>query len=282
MPMKSDLPFMLQLADDSSDTVQYAMGEAFSTFGSELDGMLLAQDPPAGHELRQRVRTLVQDFRREWLRDSWESWYTVPEPRDRLESALRLIAGFQDGPHAAARATELLDELAHQFFNTFGERNPITLARFLFETRGIKGAEPDYYLPQNSNIRYVIESRRGIPISLSLVYVLVAQRLGYEATACNWPSHFLATTIYQGKRYVVDCFRGGRCVEADKFLNLQGPSREAARALLEEDTPVEVVVGRVLTNLVRQYQFVEHFPNALLMVELLKDLERRQRTGAQR
>ena len=282
MPSKSDLPFMLQLADDPSENVQFSLGEAFSTFGGELDTLLLAQSPPASHELRQRARTLVQDYRRDWLRDNWESWFTVPGHHERLEAVMRLITGFQDGPHAAARTTECLDQLAHEFFNTFGEHNPITLARYLFDTRGIKGAEPDYYLPQNSNLRYVIESRRGIPISLSLLYVLVAHRLGYEATACNWPGHFLATAVHQGKRYVVDCFRGGQCVEADKFLSLQGPSREAARALLEEDAPVEAIAGRSLTNLVRQSKFVEHFPNALLMVELLKDLERRQSTGAQR
>lgn len=282
MPTKSDLPFMLQLADDPSEHVQFSLGEAFSLFGGELDALLLEQDPPATHEMRQRARTLVQDYRRDWLRESWDSWQTVPGSRERLESVMRLITGFQDGPHAAARTTELLDQLAHEFFNSFGERNPLTLARFLFETRGLKGAEPDYYLPQNSNLRYVIESRRGIPISLSMIYVLVAHRLGYETTACNWPGHFLATAVHQGKRHVVDCFRGGQCVEADKFLNLQGPSREAARNLLEEDAAVEAIAGRVLTNLVRQYQFVEHFPNALLMVELLKDLERRQSSGAQR
>lgn len=282
MPTKRDLPFMIQLLDDPSDNVQASLGEALSTFGKDLDTLLLEQEPPAAHDVRQRARALVQDYRREWLRERWDSWRGAPEGHEQIESALRLIVGFQDGPHLAQRLPELLDELASDFFNTLGEHNPITLARYLFETRGLKGAEPDYYLPQNSNLRYVIETRRGIPISLALVYVLTGRRLGYNVTACNWPSHFLATAVHQGKRMVVDCFRGGKCVPAENFLNLQGPSREAARALLEEDAAPEAIVGRTLTNLVRQYQYVENFPNALLMVELLKDLERRQSSGAAR
>lgn len=282
MPSKSDLPFLLQLADDPSETVQLAVGEAFSSFGGALDAHLTALEPAATHEQRQRARTLVHDFRREWLREHWNSWYAAPTDRERLEAAMRLITGFQDGPHLSARVTELLDGIASDFFNTLIEHNPLTLANYLFQTRGIKGAEPDYWLPQNSNLRYVIESRRGIPISLAVTYVLIAHRLGYEVTACNWPNHFLATAVHQGTRTVVDCFRGSQCIEAERFLAMQGPSREAARRQLEEDAPAEAIVARVLKNLVRQYQFVEHFPNAQLMVDLLKDLERRHSTGAQR
>ena len=251
-------------------------------FGGELDAVLASLDPPAGHDQRQRARTLVQDYRREWLREQWPTWYDVPDERERVEFALGLIAAFQDGPQTLGQIPALLDQLADHFFNTLGERNALTLARYLFQVRGLKGAEPDYWLPQNSNLRAVIEGGRGIPISLALVYGLVGRRLGYAVTACNWPNHFLATALHNGERIVIDCFRGGHCVEADKFLNLQGPSREAARLQLEEDASPETIMARVLKNLVRQYQYIEHFPNAQLMVDLLKDLERRQSSPAKR
>ena len=282
MPSVNDLPFMLELLDDSSDAVRSSLGEGFSAFGNELDAHLVALDPPAGHDQRQRIRTLIQEYRRDWLREQWTSWYGIAGARARTEAALSLITGFQDGPHAVPRLAKMLDELAGQFFNTFGDHNALTLARYLFQVRGLKGAEPDYWLPQNSNLRFVIEGGRGIPISLSLVYVLTAQRLGYDVTACNWPNHFLATALHNDERIVIDCFRGGQTVEAGKFLNLQGPSREAARIQLEEDAAPEVIMARVLKNLVRQYQYVEHFPNAQLMVELLKNLEEHLGTRAGR
>lgn len=273
MPSVNDLPFMLELLDDPSDAVRSSLGEGFSAFGNELEAHLVALDPPPAHDQRQRIRTVIQEYRRDWLREQWTSWYGIADDRARIEAALSLICGFQDGPHIAGRVSSMLDELADQYFNTLGERNVLTLARYLFQVRGFKGAEPDYWLPQNSNLRYVIEAGRGIPISLSMVYVLTAQRLGYNVTACNWPNHFLATAVHNEERLVIDCFRGGQTVEAGKFLNLQGPSREAARLQLEEDATPEVIMARVLKNLVRQYQYVEHFPNAQLMVELLKNLE---------
>lgn len=282
MPSPNDLPFMLQLADDPSETVQHSLGAGFSAFGPELDTLLAALEPPATHEQRLRVRHLVQDYQREWLREQWPTWFSLPGERERLEKAMSLIVGFQDGPSVAPRMGELLDGIANDFFNTLGEHNPLTLAKYLFHTRGLAGAEPDYWLPQNSNLRHVIESRRGIPISLSIIYVLLAHRLGYEVTACNWPKHFLATAWHEGEHYVIDGFRGGQCVEVESFLNQQGPSRDAARQLLTTDTPSELIIGRVLNNLVRQYQYIEHFTNAQLMTELLKDIDRRQHTRAPR
>lgn len=269
-----ELPFLLQLADDPSERVQQQIGAAFSAYGNELDTLLAHLEPPATHAQRQRARALVQDYRREWLRAEWASWYGIAPPRAQLEAALALITGFQDGPQAVPRVRELLDGLAHDFFNTLGEHHPVALARYLFQTRGLRGAEPDYYLPQNSNLRYVIEAQRGIPISLSVIFVLVADRLGYEVAACNWPGHFLAAALHDDEWIVVDCFRGGHCIELERFLGLQGPSRDAARDVLERDTPTPIIVARVLQNLVRQYQAVEHLANAQLMTDLLHDLER--------
>ena len=282
MTDEREIPFLLQLADDPSDSVRSAIGAALSGFGNELDLLLVALDPPADHVQRQRARTLVQDYRRDWLREHWASWYGIPAPRTQLEAAFALITAFQDGPHVEPRVAQLLDELAGQFFNTLGEHTPITLARYLFQTRGLRGAEPDYYLPQNSNLRHVIEAGRGIPISLAAIYVLVGHRLGYEVTACNWPNHFLATAMHDEQHVIVDCFRGGQCIEVDRFLSLQGPSRDAANAIVEEDTPPATIMARVLKNLVRQYQAVEHFPNAQLMLELLQDLERHHDTRTPR
>lgn len=279
MPSTNDLPYMIALADDPSEAVQLSLGEGFSAFGNDLDTLLTALDPPATHEQRQRARTLSHDYRRAWLREQWSSWFAIEGERDRLEAALCLITGFQDGPHHAAEPSAMLDALASDFFNTLGEHNPLTLAHYLFQTRALTGAEPDYWLPQNSNLRYTLTARRGIPITLAAVYVLVATRLGYEVTACNWPNHFLATCVHNGQRSVIDCFRGGQAMDAERFLAMQGPSRAAARVQLEEDATAETIMARVLKNLVRQYHYIEHFANAQLMVELLKDLERNKSAG---
>ena len=60
-----------------------------------------------------------------------------------------------------------------------------------FEEEGFQGNAEDYYDPANSYLPAVLESRRGIPITLSLIYKCVADRVGLRAYGINAPLHFL-------------------------------------------------------------------------------------------
>lgn len=68
---------------------------------------------------------------------------------------------------------------------------PIALASFLFEELGFSGNERDYGDPRNSFLNQVLERRLGIPITLSVVYLEVAQRLGLRAQGVGLPGHFI-------------------------------------------------------------------------------------------
>jgi regulator of sirC expression with transglutaminase-like and TPR domain len=87
------------------------------------------------------------------------------------------------------------------------------LHQFLFDDLGFCGDGDDFYAPQNSYLPIVVRRRRGIPISLSLVYVYLADRLGLEVQGINAPGHFLvAVQTYEGigeQIMFVDPFFGG-------------------------------------------------------------------------
>jgi regulator of sirC expression with transglutaminase-like and TPR domain len=63
--------------------------------------------------------------------------------------------------------------------------------RFFFEELGFAGNVNDYYAPENSFMHCVIESRRGIPISLAVLWLEMAQGLGLNAQGVGFPGHFL-------------------------------------------------------------------------------------------
>ena len=93
-----------------------------------------------------------------------------------------------------------------------------TLVEYLGEEVGLRGNEEDYYNLNNSLLPEVIDTRMGIPITLSLVYLLVARRVGMEASGVGFPGHFF---IRFGEHFF-DPFHGG-----------QRLSVEACRALAE-------------------------------------------------
>ena len=90
-----------------------------------------------------------------------------------------------------------------------GEETVKTLNRYLFTEQGFKGNTKNYYEVENTYLNRVIDRRTGIPISLSIVYLLIGKRLRLPVHGIGMPGHFLVK--YESDRYkiFVDCFNGG-------------------------------------------------------------------------
>ena len=94
------------------------------------------------------------------------------------------------------------------------------LNRFFFQELGFSGNVNDYYDPRNSYVHCVLETRRGIPITLALLYVELATQVGLDACGISFPGHFLAKVHMPQGEIVIDPFTG------------QSLSRDALDALL--------------------------------------------------
>src|SRR5450432_995208 len=94
------------------------------------------------------------------------------------------------------------------------------LNRFFFQELGFSGNVNDYYDPRNSYVHCVLETRRGIPITLALIYVELATQIGLNACGVSFPGHFLAKVHMPQGEIVIDPFTG------------QSMSRDALDALL--------------------------------------------------
>jgi len=97
------------------------------------------------------------------------------------------------------------------------------LHEYLFEEQKFSGNAEDYYNPMNSYLPAVLKSKRGLPITLSLIYKLVAERVGLRVHGIGLPGHFLvAVETGQPLRedgsnaMLIDPFGGGRVLTADE------------------------------------------------------------------
>jgi regulator of sirC expression with transglutaminase-like and TPR domain len=126
----------------------------------------------------------------------------------------------------------------------------------LFEVIGFRGNREDYYNPANSYLPEVLRSRRGLPITLTLIYRSVATELGLSVYGVNAPGHFLAEVEVQeaaGRRRVyVDPFYGGDLLHEDEVLAriAEATGHEVTRSpqLLARATPRQWL-ARILRNL---------------------------------
>src|SRR5262249_42099416 len=122
-----------------------------------------------------------------------------------------------------AAVAKTLDELAGDIRSRVrsGSQHALVaqLHEVLFEEWSFNGNTDDYYKAENSYVLRVLETRRGIPVTLPLIYKCVAQRLGLTARGINAPAHFLAGIEVDGSRMIVDPFQGGRVMTRDEIFN---------------------------------------------------------------
>jgi regulator of sirC expression with transglutaminase-like and TPR domain len=131
------------------------------------------------------------------------------------------------------------------------------LARLLFGEIGFKGNTADYEDPDNSYLNRVIDSKRGIPISLSAVFLAVARRVSLPVQGVGMPFHFLLK--YRGPlgEVFLDAFHGGKLVTARECAALLAREKvslqeEHLRAVSDRE-----ILARMLGNLLRIYLKVE-------------------------
>lgn len=99
---------------------------------------------------------------------------------------------------------------------------------YLFEELKFSGNTLDYYNTANSYLPAVVETRLGLPITLSLVYKIVAERLGFRTWGVGLPGHFLCGIEVEGARMLIDPFASGRILTPDE-------ARERMREIFGEE-----------------------------------------------
>ncbi|MEO5882779.1 MAG: tetratricopeptide repeat protein [Caldimonas sp.] len=131
------------------------------------------------------------------------------------------------------------------------------LNRFFFQELGFSGNVNDYYDPRNSYVHCVLETRRGIPITLALLYVELANQVGLGACGISFPGHFLAKVRMPQGEIVIDPFTG-QSMSRDALDALLVPYRRRGARSGVDETPLgnflqpaqpREVIARMLRNL---------------------------------
>jgi regulator of sirC expression with transglutaminase-like and TPR domain len=122
----------------------------------------------------------------------------------------------------------------------------------LFRQYGFHGNRDDYFDPKNSFLNEVIERKTGIPITLSVLYMEVAQRVGFMLDGVGFPGHFLVKCVGDGEEIVIDPFNGGEIKsreDIDKMLfDLYGGKVVFHSDFFAPSTKKDIL-KRMLTNL---------------------------------
>ncbi|HLV85490.1 MAG TPA: transglutaminase-like domain-containing protein [Candidatus Sulfotelmatobacter sp.] len=147
------------------------------------------------------------------------------------------------------------------------------LNRVLFEETHLRGNREDYYDPRNSFLNDVLDRGLGIPITLSIVYMEVARRVGVELSGVGMPGHFLLKHHSEGsKETLIDCFNRGDVLSRQDCQNRLDEIYSGEMRLRPEFLhPISrrQILTRVLNNLKTVYLSTRNFRKALPMADLI-------------
>jgi regulator of sirC expression with transglutaminase-like and TPR domain len=146
----------------------------------------------------------------------------------------------------------------------------------LFLEKGFTGNREDYYDPENSYLNKVLERRTGIPITLSIVYIEVARRVGLDVKGIGLPGHFVVghwpASASRLPSLIIDPFNEGQLLTVDdcaaRVHAAYGDDIRFTREWLQPMTNRQIL-ARVLNNLKHIYMSLEQRKRALRTVDML-------------
>lgn len=180
-----------------------------------------------------------------------------PDAEIDLPSAALVLARVQYPDLDIAHHREALRALARAAVAMLAHRPPETVeevTRIVFDEMGFRGNREEYSDPRNSFLNDVLERRVGIPISLSVVYIEIADACGRETEAIGFPGHFLVRDRESGA--VLDPFHRGALVDEQACRRLLA-ANGIPLSQWKDDFLAPVgkldILARMIANLVRAY-----------------------------
>lgn len=148
--------------------------------------------------------------------------------------------------------------------------------RYLFTEEGFRGNDDDYYDPRNSFLNDVLDRKTGIPITLSVIYMEIASRLGLTLSGVGFPGHFIVKYSGIEEEILVDPFNKGRILsnkDCKEILDrIYGGRMQFHSEFLQPVTKKEIL-SRMLHNLKGIYLNSTNYLKALSIVDMILHID---------
>ena len=220
------LKSLLTLLDDEDNSIYNIAREKLISMGELALPYLVNYLHVAEPVLKERVREAYEVIASEALLEQMRTFCKKYGEEVDLEEGALLIAR-PSLPHVDMRTfSDLLNFFAAELRSRLDlqdapEEIASRIGRYLSEEKGFSGVEVNYYDSDFHYVPSVLEMRRGVPISLSVIYLLVLRRLNLPVVGIGMPGHFIIRYDLGGKHLFADPSNGGKLLsvkECEKYL----------------------------------------------------------------
>lgn len=178
--------------------------------------------------------------------------------------------------HAAKMAKDVKER--HRMLVDAGAADDVAtqlaaLKHILHDREGYDGDTENYDDLQNADLMRVIDRRKGLPISLCILYINTGRTIGWQVDGLNFPGHFLARIEYQGQRLIFDPFDGCQVMEAPQLRQLlkkvRGPNAELSADFYKPCSNRDTLI-RLENNVKLRLIDAEDYAAAIKVIEMMR------------
>jgi regulator of sirC expression with transglutaminase-like and TPR domain len=267
---------LLGLLDDPSPTVRRALLARFTAHGAAGATLL--------HEVAHRSNRVLAKHAA-WFIDELKLTDPVSEFRAfirslnyELETGALLLARTMTPQLDVAACRAEIDAMAARCRELISEPSSNrekcrVVNRVLFHEWGFRGNVEHYTDPMNSFIDKVLRRKKGIPISLSVLYLLVGERLALPLEAVGLPGHFVVGCFADDAPFFIDPFDQGLFRDTDEVFALLRSNHIAPKPSDLAPTTVREILSRSCRNLANHYTAAGDLARAQIFSEFADEFE---------
>ncbi|MFY0644400.1 MAG: transglutaminase family protein [Bacteroidia bacterium] len=192
---EKEIQTMLYLLDDSDERIVEEIQERIKEYGSEVIPILEKAWPVESNSKRlERILQLIKEINAKVLCEELTLWKKTEE-QDLLDGVLiidKLYNPLVDKQLIENQLDKIkLDAWLELKYDLTSFEKIKILNYIMFDTHQFKGETDNYHSSKNSFLSFVLESKKGNPVSLAVIYAIIAQRLNIPVYGVNLPQHFV-------------------------------------------------------------------------------------------
>lgn len=271
---ESELKALVSLLDDEDAQIVTHIEEKILSLGTSVIPYLEQEwENNFNAQVQRKIEELIHVLQYELLKERVNAWY-ASEEQDLLEG-MWLVATYQ---YPDLELLKLKQDLEQIYYDTWLEFKPDlypfdevkVINSVLFNKLKFGANTKNFHSPGNSMINIVLESRKGNPLTLCVIYMLVAQKLKLPVYGVNLPNLFVLTYKHEKQaQFYINAFNKGLIFSKQDIENYVNELHLAPQESFFEPCSSLDIVRRVFRNLIMSFDKMGEHAKAEEVKELL-------------
>ena len=269
----SELKALVSLLDDDDDKIVNQVENKIKSLGQEIIPFLEREwESTFNPGLQRKIEDLIHTLQYKLLKERMEAWYQSEEQD--LLTGMWLIATYQYPDFELEKLKRDLDEIYREVWLEFRpDLHPfdqIKVVNGVFFSKLKFGANTkNFHSPGNSLLNIVLETKKGNPISLCIIYLYVTQKLQLPVYGVNLPNLFVLTYKNESNQFYINVFNRGLIFSKTDVENYIHELRLTPQNSFFEPCANLEIVRRSLRNLVMSFDKMGEHAKAEEVKEIL-------------